>query len=449
MTTTTAQRASLPDGPSFRPLTTVRILKNPEHWLQEWKGAYGDPFLVHTFNGRVVVTGDPAEIKKIFAAPPDTFEVFAPHATRSLLGETTLIGTNEPRHMRDRKLLMPPFHGDRMRAYADAMVQATENAIAPHVGTDTAFSFLDVAQTLSMDIIMRSVFGIDRQDEREAHGSAIRDAIESINPIFIFVKAFQAQPFGLGPFAKFKRLQAVADERLQAHIDALRGKTEGRTDILSMLLDATYDDGEHMSDDEVKDQLRTLLTAGHETTAFALTWALYCYFKFPEEGAALVAEIDANRELSTLEAAKLPRLNAYIKETLRLYPPLTEVLRLLRKPLEVAGHLLEPGVAVAPCVTLVHLNPDLYPDPHAFKAERFMGDRTYGPHEYLPFGGGHRRCIGAAFANMELACALFTLLRDYRFERTDSVTIMAKREHLTMSPDAPLNVRATRRADVR
>ncbi len=440
-TTATPLSPSLPPGPTFRPLTTMRILKDPEHWLQQWKSNHGDPFLVHTMNGRVVVTGDPVEVKKIFAAPPDTFEVFAPHAIRSLLGETSLIGTEEPRHMRDRKLLMPPFHGDRMRAYAEAMAEATKNAIGKHQDSNRSFSFLDVAQTLSLDIILRSVFGIDAEKDRVEHGEAIRTAIDAINPLFIFVKAFQVQPFGMGPFAKFKRTQAQADLKLQEQIDALRGKTEGRGDILSMLLDAEYDDGSKMSDAEIKDQLRTLLTAGHETTAFALTWAMYCYFKFPEEGRLLQAEIDANRDLPLLDVARLPRLTAFLKETLRLYPPLTEVLRLLRKPLEVAGHLLPPGTAVAPCVTLVHLNPSLYPDPHAFRAERFMGERTFGPHEYLPFGGGHRRCIGSAFANMELACALYTLLRDSVFERTDAVDIQSKREHLTMSPDHALNLK--------
>ena len=446
MTTTVASSHRPLPGPSFRPLTTLRILKDPEMWLQKWALEYGDPYMVHTMNGRVLITGDPDEVKKIFAAPPDTFEVFAPHAIRALLGETSVIGSDEPRHMRDRKLLMPPFHGDRMRAYAEGMVDATRNAIAPF-RDGKSFSFLEVTQRLSLEVILRSVFGLDVAAERERHSEAIRKGIEAINPAFIFVKTFQVSPLGLGPFANFKRKQAEADLLLQEQIDRLRGNTEGRVDILSMLLDAEYDDGSGgMSDDEIKDQLRTLLTAGHETTAFALTWALYCFFQNPDAAKTLMAELDAHRGAPALEIARLPYLEAYLKETLRLYPPLTEILRLLRKPFDVAGHHLEAGTGVAPCVTLIHRNPTLYPEPEKFRPERFL-ERTYGPHEYLPFGGGHRRCIGSAFANLEMACALYTFLSETTFTRTDTLELKMHRAHLTMCPNHPLNVTAKERRE--
>jgi len=436
---------SLPPGPRSTLLTTYRVATRPLDTMTELRERFGDPFYAPMLNGGVVVTAEPALIREIFAnRDPDLFDTFATDSLRAFFGESSLLTLRGEPHKRERKLLTPPFHGERMRAYAEVMVDATREAFADlHDGQD--FLAIDQGTRISLEAIVRAVFGIEERLLVEAHQHAIRAAIDATRPAFMFSKAAQFAPFGLGPWAKYERLSAAVDRLLFEQIERVRGQTQGREDILSLLLDARYEDGTAMTDGHIRDELRTLLIAGHETTAITMAWALYAIHRHPEVRATLLAELDGlGQDPEPAAIAALPYLSAVIDETLRLYPVIEIVFRVLRKPWTFGAYELPPGVTVAPAINLVHQRPDLYPDPQAFKPERFLGAKPK-PYEYLPFGGGNRRCIGAAFSLFESRVAIGTMLREFEFELREPGEVAVERRSVTLGPKGGVRMRMTRR----
>ncbi len=248
----------------------------------------------------------------------------------------------------------------------------------------------------------------------------------------MFAAAFQKAPLGLGPWATYQRASGRVDELLYRQIAEVRPQAEGRADILSLMLMARYDDGQAMSDAHVRDELRTLLIAGHETSAITLAWALERVHRDPAVLARLLAEIDGS-DGSAEALAKLPYLGAIVDETLRLAPVIEVVFRKLAKPWRFAGYDLPAGVSIAPAITLVHMREDLYPEPERFRPERML-ERKPGPFEYLPFGGGHRRCIGAAFAHYQIRIALGTILREWSLALREPSPVEVVRRSVTLGP---------------
>ncbi|HVI02462.1 MAG TPA: cytochrome P450, partial [Enhygromyxa sp.] len=240
-------------------------------------------------------------------------------------------------------------------------------------------------------------------------------------------------------------LSGEVDRLLYEQIEHVRDRTQGRVDILSLMLDARFDDGEPMSDAHIRDELRTLLIAGHETTAITLAWALYDIHRNPEVRERLLAELDGLGPDAEPEAiAKLPYLGAVIDETLRLHPVVEVVFRVLRKPWKFAGYELPAGMTISPAISLVHRRPDIYPEPERYQPERFL-DAKPKPHEYLPFGGGNRRCIGAAFSQFESRIAIGTLLRECEFELLESGEPAVERRSVTLGPKSGVRMRMVRR----
>jgi len=434
---------ALPPGPKGVLRTTWQILNAPEENYVRWLERYGDPFTLRAANGTVVMTARPDEIQRIFSAPPATFGVFAAGTADIITGPESLLLTEEPRHMKARKLLMPPFHGERMRAYRETMTIAAQRALTGLLARGGG-NAQDVGQDVTLEIILRAVFGLDDEAALEDGRLKVLEGIETLHPSFVFVKALQREGFGLLPFARYKKAFGEGDAMLQAQIERLRPLAAERDDILSLLLLASYDDGSPMSDSEIKDQLRTLLLAGHETTAITIAWAIYELGRDPDVKAELLKELDEAPD----DAATTPLLTAVVKEVLRMHPPVFEVMRRVLTTWNVAGYEVNEGENVAAFIWLAHRNPEVYPEPLRFRPQRFL-EKTFGPDVFMPFGGGSRRCIGAAFAQYELEVVLATWLRAFDFTLVSNDEVPAVRRNVTMAPKGGIDFKVTPRARTR
>lgn len=373
---------------------------------------YGDTF---TLPGSppLVCTGDPAAIRAIYTADPDTFEPLSQDLA-VFLGRSILLMKGDE-HRRTRKLMMPPFHGTRMRTYGDQIRRISEQHTA-HLRAEQRVKMLELARQISLDVILQAIFGVTEPARMAVLSTLLLEIVSGISPLVSLVPALRRELGGFGPFATWKRLQRRLFQELDALIAA--GKAKGpREDILSLLIEARDDDDQPMSHEEIRDQLVLLVIAGHETTATSIAWAFYALHR-PENAAALErlrAELEALGPSAEPEAvARLPYLEAVCQETLRRYPvaPAPSPRRLLA-PLTLAGYSLPAGVGVSVGIGIVHFREDLYPDPMRFRPERFL-ERQFSPFEYVPFGGGARRCLGAALAGYEMKLVIAGVLRRFR-----------------------------------
>jgi cytochrome P450 family 110 len=432
---------SLPAGSRATLRNTYGFAVRPYETMRDMRARYGDPFFASALNGDLVLTAEPELIRELFAVrDTELFEVFGTGATTPLLGAHSLLTMFGEPHRRERKLLMPPFHGERMRAYGTVMVEAARRAFA---GLEPGRPFVAIERTteISLEAIVRAVFGVEERTRVEQWQGAIRATLDAAKPMFLFSKATQRAPFGLGPWATYLRASAAADRLLYEQIERTRGHTEGREDILSLMTCARYEDGSAMSDEHVRDELRTLLIAGHETTAIALAWALYAVHRDPAVKARLLEEIDAlGPDPAPEELARLPYLGAVVDETLRRFPVVDTVFRVLRRPWSFGGYDLPAGMTIGAMIVVVHRREDIYPDPDAFRPERFLEGKPK-PHEYLPFGGGHRRCIGAAFSHFESCLALATVLRELELELCEPGEVAVSRRNVTLGPKGGVRMR--------
>lgn len=404
--------------------------------MQRW---YGDTFTCNMLNGKVVVGCTPAHAREMFTAEPRVFRTFAAEALSGVLGKgSLLVAWGEP-HRRARKLLQPPFHGARMRAYGAAMRDvALEHTRGLSPGQEVRLH--DVTTRISLDVILRTVFGVEGAELDEGR-SILRGVLSNFSPMVLFSRQFQTPLFP--PWRKFLE----ANTRYEAMLDGVvarrtAGGAQG-DDVLGMMLEARWDDGSTMTRGEVRDQLLTLLVAGHETTAIALAWALHDVYRRPAVLARLRDEVGSLGDDPEPDAlAKLPYLGAVCDESLRFRPIVTDTVRTLLEPFEYGGHLIPAGTGLCIAIELIHRDPAIYPDPDAFSPERFL-EKKPGPFEFLPFGGGNRRCLGSAFSDYEARVVLGTLVR------TLDVTILGEdervRRNITMGPRRGVPARVLRR----
>lgn len=442
----------LPDGPRTpASIQTFQWLTDPLGYMEDCAQRYGEIFTLRigpVFSPQVLIS-NPQAIQKVFSTDPKQLDSGEPAGIRSpLLGERSLLALEGEPHQRQRKLLTPPFHGERMRAYGEIICEITEK-VASSFPINQPFSVLPSIQAISFEAILKTVFGLE---EGERYEKLKQLLIEILNPKQPFITAMMIVfPFlqtDLGswsPWGKFLRLRQQVDQLLYAEIAERRTQLDpSRTDILSLMMAARDEQGQPMTDVELRDELITLLVAGHETTATALAWALYWIHKLPEVREKLLQELDTlgdNPDGNTV--AKLPYLNAVCSETLRLYPVAMLALnRLVKSPLEIMGYELEPGTLVVPCIYLTHHREDLYPDAKQFKPERFL-ERQFSPSEYLPFGGGNRRCIGMAFALFEMKLVLATLLSRWEMALADGEPVEPKRKGALLGPSGGVRMVVT------
>jgi cytochrome P450 len=408
---TTDLVAGLPRGPSGAATlwAGLRGLADHTSLLRGWEDAYGDPFTMKTPMGAMVLTSDPEAVKSIYTAHPDTFLASFPQALDPLIGQSSLLLMSGAPHRAARKILLPPFHGARMRAYGSLMRDATLRWAAK-LEPGKRFSVEETAQGISLEVILRAVFGARGVEATERLRQAIRAMIGAFTPAVAAVKALRRRFGGIGPWARFLRARAEVEEIVFAEIAACRGDGAAREDILALLVQARHEDGSELDEREILDHLVTMVVAGHETTATALAWACYGLHRHPETLARLREEVAAaGPEPDAL--AKVPYLDAVQQEALRLWPMSIALSRKLARPFELRGFELPKGTLVA-VSALLHFREELFPEPHRFRPERFL-ERTYTPFEFVPFGGGARRCIGAAFASYEMKIVLGTLLAHY------------------------------------
>jgi cytochrome P450 len=366
---------------------------------------YGDAFTL-TFgpSGRkLVVLSDPDAVKAVFTAPPDV----APSAAGAspiapVMGPSSVISLTGPEHMRQRKLLLPPFHGERMREYADVIVQATRRSMAEWpIGEPMKLSRRTRAITL--EVILRAVFGVEAE-RMEALREAIGGLLTPGQTPALLLNALR-RPVEARPTGSIGRALDHLDVVIYAEIARRRAQEDlaERADILSLLMLARDEDGQAMTDQELRDELVTLLLAGHETTATSVAWAVERLVRHPDKLARLVAEIDAGEGDEYMQAV--------ISETLRVRPVVPMVVRVLREPLSVGGRELPRGTRVVPSIYLTNRNPKVYEAPSEFMPERFL-EKAPETFSWIPFGGGIRRCIGASFATLEMKLILQTMLSE-------------------------------------
>jgi cytochrome P450 len=393
---------------------------------------------------KFVVVSDPDVVKQVFSMTAD--EAHAGEANfilKPFLGPKSLLLLDGAEHMRHRKMMMPAFHGERMNAYGRTMMELANDSI-DHWPVGEAFPVHGPMQSVTLDVIIRTVFGVEAGPRFTRLADLLKRGLKvGAWPLLLF--PFMQKDLGpFSPWGRFKRLGERSSEILREEIRRGRERgTTGRADVLAMMLDARDEAGQPLSEDEFHDELVTLLIAGHETTATSLAWALRWVLPDQELVARLRAEI-ATAGTDPQRIAKLELLDATVKEALRLQPIIPVVARVLKEKKRLGSLDLEAGTVVAPCVYLVHRRPSLYPEPAAFRPDRFLTFKP-SPSEWLPFGGGLRRCIGAAFAIYEMKMVLASVLPrvDARLA-TDDVRVARRGITLTPSGGLPIMVTARR-----
>jgi cytochrome P450 len=368
---------------------------------------YGDMFTVNNpLYGREVVVSHPDLIKAVLTGSTDTFHGGDVNsALAPILGDSSILLLDGRAHHRERKLLMPPFHGERMASYGDVMRKATVDVIDAWP-RGQRFSFLPSMQRITLDVILETVFGARDGRNIEALRRVLLALLERLQSPLGMLWLFPVFQRDLGPltgWASLQRTLKAADDVIYAMIaDARADGARPGNDILSMLLAAVDEEGNAMTDRELRDELITLLFAGHETTATALCWAIEEILRRPAVHERILAEVAAG-------GRDLPYLDATIKEILRLRPLAPLLVRKVAAPVTLGGHELPTGTVVVPCPYLAQRHPAYWDAPDELRPERFLGTRP-DPYAWLPFGGGDRRCIGMAFALYEMRVVLSTLL---------------------------------------
>ena len=393
---------------------TVRTLTaaaDPDRYLRWRRERDGDPFEVR-FPGfaPILFTGHPEGARDIFRAPVDLSEPPTPNPIAPLVGEASLILISGERHRRERKLLTPPFHGERMRAYGEIIRDSTVDEIRNWVPGRTVDSRA-ASRAITLRVMLEAVFGLSGDDRPAEYTRVVGDFLAAYTGPLMMVPLLRRGLFGHAPWDRFLRARKEFDALLTEDIERRRaGPENGREDILSMLLAATYEDGSQIDDRELREELRTLLVAGHETTATAVCWALFELHRHPEALERLIATVrELGPSATPAQLARLPYLDAVCNETLRLHPPVPIVLRRLTGPWHVRGVPVAEGTTVGIALPLLHSHPDVWQRPEEFDPDRFL-DRRYSPFEFAPFGGAHRRCIGFALAEYEMRIVLATIL---------------------------------------
>lgn len=433
----------LPDGPQTHPwVQTYQWITSPFEYMEACAKNYGDMFTLRigpVFKPQVFVS-NPQAIQQIFSTDPKYLDSGEPAGIKSpLLGQQSLLALEGKPHQRQRKLLTPPFHGERMLAYGE-LIRDISKQVTNQWQVGETISALSSMQAISFQVILKAVFGLSEGPRYEKLKELLIAILNPKRPALrAFALLFPLLRRDLGawsPWGQFLRLRQQIDELIYAEIQERKAKPDSsRTDILSLMMATRDEAGEPMTDVELRDELMTLLVAGHETTATSLAWALYWIHHQPHVRERLLQELDTLGENPDPNAIfRLPYLNAVCSETLRIYPVAMLVLsRLVKSPLQIGEYQFAPGTLLIPCVYLTHHREDLYPDSKTFKPERFL-EKQFSSAEYLPFGGGNRRCIGMAFALFEMKLVLATVLSNWQMELANNEPVQPQRKGLLFGP---------------
>ena len=416
---------ALPAGPSAPPLLqTTRWLLRPISFLESCRRRFGDAFSVHFlgFQTPMVMVSDPEAIRALYSTSEHGLPPGRTFALKPIMGSRSVLLLEGREHLARRRLMLAPFHGARMRAYEDTVREVVEREVATwRVGEP--FALHPHMQRVTLEVILRAVFGVTDGGRRAQLAGRLSRLLADTSSAGVQFGVLLSRRFGgPDPLERLGALRAEIDALLEREIAERRANPS--EDILSLLVEARFEGGEPMDDAEIRDQLMTLLLAGHETTATGLAWSFDLLLRNPDVLERLVAAVDAGEEAY---------VRAVVAESLRLRPVVPLAGRRLASELRVDGHVLAPGTDVTPAIWLTHTRPDRYPEPYAFRPERFLGEAP-STYAWIPFGGGVRRCLGAAFAEMEMRVVLAEVLRLRTLRPAGAAAERVARRNVTFSP---------------
>ena len=420
---------ALPPGPRApSAIQTVGWWSRPIPFLERCRARYGKRFTVRLIaTPPFVMIADPAEIKQVFTAPP---EVLHPgegaRILEPIVGRNSVILLDEGEHLEQRKLMLGAFHGSRMERLTDLMGEVTDEEIGGWP-RGRAVALHPRLQALTLEVILRAVFGLGEGKRLDALRPRLTEILEFGSKPASMLPPMQRLLSGRGRWKRFDDVSAETDSILRELIDERRASGVAGDDVLTMLLEARHEDGTEMSGEEIRDELMTLLVAGHETTASELAWCFERLSHEPRVLDRLVGEIEAGDGEEYLTATA--------QETLRRRPVLPNAApRFVKSPIEVGDWSYPAGVCLVANSYLVQHDPEIYPDPYSFRPERFLG-QTPGTYTWIPFGGGRRRCIGANFALLEMRIVLRKVLAANELRAANGATEVARRRAITISPE--------------
>ncbi len=424
-----APSLALPEGPRYPRIVQAWLwLKQPTRFLERCSRTYGDVFTMRLPLGiNLVHVTSPELVKAVFGGSNDVLRAGEANATivEPIVGPNSVLVLDGPEHLRQRKLILPAFHGDRMRAW-EATVRDVTRAEIARWPVGKPFALRRGMQSITLEVIAEVIFGVDGGAR---HGDLRRHIVELTglgrNPLLLY--ATRDRRLGPhAPWARFLRARDALHAALTAEIRERRHESglEQRSDVLSLLLLARDDEGRAMTDDEVRDELVTLLFAGHETTATSLAWAFDLLLHHPRALSRLIEELDSGGS---------EYLDAAIKETLRVRPVVALVDRHVREATRIGEHTIPAGAIVCPNIYLAQRREDLYENPAAFWPERFTGQAPPG-FGWFPFGGGIRRCLGASFATFEMRIVIPEVLRAVTLRPASRQPARIRREAVTFVP---------------
>jgi cytochrome P450 len=435
----TLRREPPPGSRAPSAIQALRYARDPLGFLIRLQRSYGDIFtLTFPFFGRLVYVADPALVKALFTGSPGQFHAGEANATvlEPAVGPNSVLTLDDAPHMQQRKLLLPPFHGERVRGYGELIREVTRKQMETWpVGEP--FALRPHTQRITLAVIMRAVFGVHDEERLVRFEALIEDFSKRVGLITTFPA--MRRNFGPGsPWPRFLRSREALDEFIYEEIGLRRAEVEAgeedHDDVLSLLLRAHHDDGSPMSDEELRDELVTVLGAGHETTATGLAWAMERLLRTPRVLAKLRDSLAAGEE---------DYLDATVKETLRARPVIVDVARKLTAPAQIGGYELPEGSFVMAAIAALHYREDLFPEPEEFRPERFL-DGKADNYAWIPFGGGVRRCVGAAFAEYEMRIVLREFVERAELSAPSPKPEKVKVRNITLAPGRGTRVRLDR-----
>jgi cytochrome P450 len=418
-------------------LQAVAWARRPLGFLERCQKHFGDTFTIRVRHaGTWVILADPEDVKKVFTADHAVLGVgLANSVLGPLLGPRSVMLLEEPEHVKRRKLMLPPFHGERMKGYSQMMEEVTRREVATWPESKP-FELWPRMQEITLEAIMRVVFGDGDPERMERLRVLLRGLTNWMNDPRRLNLLAAAGPSRFAGNSDYKAMMGPVEDAVLEEVRRRRREPDiGGSDIASMLAEARYEDGSPMTEQDLRDELVTLLTDG--PTSSLLSWSFERLLRHPEKYARLRAEVDAGDED--------PYLDAVMKETMRLCPAAPIVVRKLLEPMELGGYTIPAGATVAPCVHLVHRNPDIYPDPGAFRPERFL-ERPAGTYTWIPFGGGVRRCLAAPYAQLLMKQVISTVVKDVDLRPAEPRSERPRKSAIAFVPHRHARVIATRRA---
>jgi cytochrome P450 len=442
--------------PSF--IQKFQWVTDPVKYMENAVQQHPDIFTAQVvgFGDTIVFVNDPKGVQEIlsngrkFVALGEMNKVLQP-----ILGDMSILLTDGDRHKRKRQLLIPQFHGERMRAYGQLIGNITEKVLEK-IPLNQPFLARDVTQEISLQVILEAVFGLYEGERCQKLKSLLPTFMSNVfgaplTSTLLFFPSLRQDLGAWSPWGKFVRQRQQIDELIYAEIAERRQQPHSdRIDILSLLLSAQDQEGKPMTDIELRDELMTLMVAGYETTSNTITWAFYWIHYVPKVEEKLRTEIDSlSDDSDPMNIFRLPYLTAVCNETLRIVPvTIFTTPRVVQEPVELLGHQLEPGTILVAGTYLIHNREDIYPQPKQFQPERFL-ERQYSPYEFLPFGGGSRRCIGEALAQFEMKLVLAKILLNYQLKLTEHRPERPQRRGVTLAPEREVKMIITERRQSR